>query len=90
MLSLILDDVDVDYDIMVQEVRPIGSHFMVEFYAIRRDNHTPMNATMAYMKLTQQGQDYYYPNSNFHFVKINMKGEPVSSLAACACGDNLV
>ena len=71
---MILDDIDVDYDIIVQEVQTMEAHVMVEFYAVRGDNHTPMNATVAYMKLTEKGQDYYYPNSNFHFVKINMKG----------------
>lgn len=74
VLSLILDTIDVDYDIVVEEIRPVGPHIMVEFYALRRDNHTPINATLAYMTLTEKGQDYYYPNSNFHFVKIHMKG----------------
>ena len=74
MLSLILDDIDVDYDIVVETVRPIGPHIQVAFYAARHDNHTPLNATVAYMKLTERGQDYYYHNSDFHFVKINMKG----------------
>lgn len=73
VLSLILDTIDVDYDIVVEEIRPVGPHIMVEFYALRRDNHTPINATLAYMTLTEKGQDYYYPNSNFHFVKIHMK-----------------
>lgn len=74
MLGLILDDMNVEYDIMIQEVLPIGPRIRVEFYASRRDNHKPLNATVAYGKLTERGQDYYYPNSNIHFVKIDMKG----------------
>lgn len=74
MLSLILDDIDVDYDIVITKIQPFDPHIAVEFYAIRRDNHAPLNSTLAYAKLTDKGQDYYYPNSNFHFVKINMKG----------------
>ena len=73
VLSLILDDVDVDYDIVVEEVRPVQTHLEVEFYVLRQDNHAPMNATKAYMKLTERGQNFNY--YNFHFLKINMKGE---------------
>ena len=74
VLGLIMDDIAVDYKIVIEEVRPFGPHIQVEFYAIRQDNHTPMNATKAYMKMTAKGQDYTYPNSNFHFVRIRMKG----------------
>ncbi len=74
VLQLILDDISVDYDIIIEEVRPFGPHVRVEFYAVRHDTRTPINATLAYAKLTEKGQDYYYPDSNFHFVKINMKG----------------
>lgn len=74
MLSLILDDYDVDYQITVVEVMPLGPHTLVEFYAMRADNQAYMNATEAYFKLTDKGQDYYYPHTDFHFVKINMKG----------------
>ena len=74
MLKLILDDISVDYDIIIEEVQPFGPHVRVEFYATRHDTHTPINATVAYAKLTEKGQDYYYPESNLHFVKINMKG----------------
>lgn len=71
VLSLILDDVDVDYDIVVEEVRPMQAHLEMEFYVLRQDNHAPMNATTAYMKLTERGQDFNY--YKFHFLKINMK-----------------
>ena len=64
----------MDYDIIVEEVHAFGSYVSVEFYAVRRDDHTPLNATVAYEKLTAMGQDYHYPNSNFHFIKIAMKG----------------
>lgn len=74
MLSLILDDIDVDYDIIVEEVQSLGAYIRVEFYAVSRDDHTPLNATVAYEKLTAMGQDYSYPNSNFHFIKLAMKG----------------
>lgn len=75
VLSLILDDVDRDYIIKVVEVRPFGPHILVEFYAVREDDHQVfMNATQAYFRLTDKGQDYYYPNSGFHFVRIDMKG----------------
>lgn len=70
-----LADIAVDYDVLIQDVRPMGPHLQVEFYATRRDNHTPLNATRAYQKLTKLGQDFYYPNSKFHFVKITMKGD---------------
>lgn len=73
----------MDYDIIVEDVRPFGpAHIQVEFYAERQDDHTPLNATLAYEKLTEKGQDYYYPNSNFHFVKIQMKGEMLSGPVA--------
>lgn len=75
VLHLILDDIRVDYDIVIEEVRPFGPHVRVEFYAVRHDTQTPINATVAYAKLTEKGQDYYYHDSKFHFVKINMKGD---------------
>jgi len=71
----------VDYELKMLTVQPFGAHIQVEFYAVRKDNHTPLNATVAYEKLTDKGQDYYYPNSDFHFVKIKMKGECPS----CGC-----
>lgn len=59
---------------MVVEVRPLGPRTQVEFYAVRADDQSFMNATLAYNRLTDKGQDYYYPRSNFHFLKISMKG----------------
>ena len=81
MLTLILADYDVDYDITIVQVLPFGPHILVEFSAVRADDHSYMNATQAYYKLTDKGQDYYYPHSNFHFLRINMKG--MSELSTC-------
>ncbi len=69
----------MDYAISVVAVRSQGHNTLVEFYAspttpTTAAAATPINATVAYNKLTELGQDYYYPNSNFHFVDIKMKG----------------
>lgn len=71
VLSLLLKESDTEsYTVTFQGVRSHGPHIMVEFYA-RDSKGELLNATTAYDKLTEKGQDFTL--MSFHIVMVEMK-----------------
>ena len=83
VLSLMLNDITVDYDVVIETVRPHGMQQLVDFYALSKNTHTPLSATLAYQKLTSMGPNFHYPGSDFIFVKFEMKGLLYCSSSSC-------
>ena len=82
MLNLILKESSKEnYVITFQGVRPHGPYVMVEFYA-KNFKGELLNATEAYDRLTQKGQDYTL--MSFHIVTVEMKSECVC-VYVCVC-----
>ena len=67
-----LEDQETDYDVIIEQILPFGTHIMVEFYAVNQLTNTYLNSSVAYKTLIENGQDFYF--SKFHFIKVDMKG----------------
>ncbi len=70
-----LNDISGDYDVIIVKVQPRNDlQQLIDFYAKTHSSAVPLNATMAYLKLTSKGPNFHYPESDFIFVKFEMRG----------------